>query len=91
MIITDPKEIYKNVEIGDILCVYTDSYKRDKIIRKVTGLTKCTSGTGCGWGCKNLIDLEDYYQNCFQYGSEKCILVYLIKKENFISEEEFMV
>jgi hypothetical protein len=95
MIITDKEEIYEKVEVGDILCVYTDSYKRDKIIRRVIKISPCEF-TGCGWGCKNHIYLEDHDEHCFQYGrketsEEFTIIKYLIKLEDFLKEEEFML
>jgi hypothetical protein len=92
MIITDIKEIYEKVEVGDTLTYYKNSYMVEENIIStiVTGIEECTK-------CNDIVCRKKIHTirkgncGCYWYGVDKCSLINLIKKEEFIKEEEFKV
>jgi hypothetical protein len=91
MIITDLKEIYEKVEVGDILVHYSGpDFKEERIQKNVVieieSCYRCKSKI-----CKKEIHVENWIHYCFHYGLDVYTIKYLIKKEDFITEEEMMI
>jgi hypothetical protein len=92
MIITDIKEIYEKIEVGDTLTVGDNYFCKKIITGKVIDIKLCKQHDSmCMYGCSKYIYLEGHDNHCFQYGNERCIIKSLSKKEGFIKKEEMML
>lgn len=90
--ITNLKEIYKKIEIGDIIGIYCDTYKSEERLKigKVLNIEKCYSDCNHYYGCNIKITIDIKRDRCFLFTTGKCLIKYIIKN-NFITEEEFNV
>lgn len=92
---TEPKEIYRNVEIGDSV-IYTNGHPhinketRTGVIINIEYCYTCDDGV-----CQKKLFIEGYESHCFRYGvgihGNIWAIKSLIKKENFLDEEDFNI
>lgn len=91
MIITDRKEIYNKVEVGDILKHYYSIGSKGNIIESmVTSIKECGK-CGVDFICnKYIFTIADNQVGCYMYGSDRCTIISLYK-EDFLSKEEMEI
>lgn len=98
--ITNPKEIYERIEVGDTIAYYRDGRRRedtlkiDKVIKiewcgkQSSPICSCNSSE---YKCDRYIFLDkNKNMDCFGYSGRTCIK-YIEKFEEFLTEEDMTI